>query len=191
MTGVSVCASLPPTAVSVSVLSTTADCCCTLIDLTRLNSQHSTPTTAYHTTTNNGGIWAPRCFRQARRAAEKAISTITFVYTLHIHRVIEKKQSFKKFSGFWMGTVCPMRLSFSQFNLLMSTPNCEKDSLIGQVLHVQNQSSIFGQFGFFQTPFKVFSEWSWFCFNIFICKCIAEKMTIFLILDQWQIAITF
>ena len=45
-----------------------------------------------------------------------------------------------------------MRLSFSQFGVLMSRLNCEKDSLIGQTLHVQNPSSIFGQFGFFRHP---------------------------------------
>ena len=39
-----------------------------------------------------------------------------------------------------------MMLSFSQFYLLMSTPKWEKDSLLGQVLHVQNPSAIFGQF---------------------------------------------
>ena len=44
-----------------------------------------------------------------------------------------------------------MRLSFSQFGVLMSRLNCEKDSLIGQALHVQNPSSIFGQFGFLDT----------------------------------------
>ena len=37
----------------------------------------------------------------------------------------------------------------NKFNVLMSTPDCKKDSLLRQVLHVQNPKSIFGQFGFF------------------------------------------
>ena len=31
----------------------------------------------------------------------------------------------------------------------MSTLNCERESLLGQVLHVQNPSSVFCQFGFY------------------------------------------
>ena len=31
-------------------------------------------------------------------------------------------------------TNCPRRLSFSQFVVLMSTTNCEKDSLLGQLV---------------------------------------------------------
>ena len=34
-------------------------------------------------------------------------------------------------------TVCPRRLSFSQFGVLMSTLNCEKDSLLGQMVLVK------------------------------------------------------
>ena len=48
-----------------------------------------------------------------------------------------------------MGTVCPRRLSFSGFGVLMSTPNPEKDSLRGQTVPIQKPLSIFEITGFF------------------------------------------
>ena len=36
-----------------------------------------------------------------------------------------------------MGTVCPRRLSFSGFNVLMGTLNPEKDNLLGQAITIQ------------------------------------------------------
>ena len=46
-----------------------------------------------------------------------------------------KKTSFSKNCDGSRGrTVCPRRLSFSQFVVLMSMTNCEKDSLLGQTV---------------------------------------------------------
>ena len=46
-----------------------------------------------------------------------------------------KKSSFlKNCDGSGGRTVCPRRLSFSQFVVLMSMTNCEKDSLLGQTV---------------------------------------------------------
>ena len=41
-------------------------------------------------------------------------------------RVGEKTVIPKIESGFWMGTVCPRRLSFLEFNVLMGTPNSRR-----------------------------------------------------------------
>ena len=40
-----------------------------------------------------------------------------------------------------MGTVCPRRLSFSGFKVLMGTLNPEKDSLLGQAVPIQKPIS--------------------------------------------------
>ena len=50
----------------------------------------------------------------------------------------QKKMSPPKFeSDLLTRTVCPRRLSFSQFRVLMSTLNCEKDNLLGQTVLVK------------------------------------------------------
>ena len=56
----------------------------------------------------------------------------------------KKSVPFSKFeSGLLTRTVCPRRFSFSQFNVLMSTPNCEKDNLLGQTVLVKRPISNF------------------------------------------------
>ena len=56
----------------------------------------------------------------------------------------KKSVPFSKFeSGLLTRTVCPRRLSFSQFRVLMSTLNCEKDNLLGQKVLVKRPLSNF------------------------------------------------
>ena len=43
--------------------------------------------------------------------------------------------------GLLTRTVCPRRLSFSQFGILMSTLNCEKENLLGQTVLVKRPLS--------------------------------------------------
>ena len=51
--------------------------------------------------------------------------------------------------------VCPRRLSFSPFVVLMSMTNCEKDSLLGQTILPPEVGQILGGLGFFYTPFNI------------------------------------
>ena len=51
--------------------------------------------------------------------------------------------------------VCPRRLSFSQFVVLMSTSNCENDSLLGQTIPYPEPSQFFEYQGFFYSPFRM------------------------------------
>ena len=50
--------------------------------------------------------------------------------------------------------VCPRRLSFSPFVVLMSTTNGEKDSLLGQTVLPPELVHILGGLVFFYTPFR-------------------------------------
>ena len=50
-------------------------------------------------------------------------------------------------------TVCPRRLSFSQFVVLMNTTNCEKDSLLGQMVFPTEPLTIFQIPRFFYIPY--------------------------------------
>ena len=52
-------------------------------------------------------------------------------------------------NGFFPRTICPRRLSFSQFVVLMRTTNSEKDSLLGQLVLGKKQLSNFEQVTFF------------------------------------------
>ena len=51
-------------------------------------------------------------------------------------------------------TVCSKRLSFSQFVVLISTTNCEKDSLLGQTILPPEPITFFGKRGFFDSHFN-------------------------------------
>ena len=54
----------------------------------------------------------------------------------------KKSVPFSKFeSGLLPRTVCPRRLSFSQFGILLSTLNCEKENLLGQTVLVKRPLS--------------------------------------------------
>ena len=59
------------------------------------------------------------------------------------------------FHSFWTRRNCPRGMSFSQFIVLMSATNCEKDSLLAQFLHAQNQYNILGELFFFYSPFSM------------------------------------
>ena len=50
--------------------------------------------------------------------------------------------------------VCPMRLSFSPFVVLMSMTNCEKDSLLGQTVLPPELGQILGGLVFLWSPFN-------------------------------------
>ena len=69
--------------------------------------------------------------------------------TLEGHTIIlvkgyPKKPSFlKNCDGSGGRTVCPRRLSFSQFVVLMSMINCEKDNLLGQTVLPPEPSQFF------------------------------------------------
>ena len=67
----------------------------------------------------------------------------------------KKSVPFSKFEiGLLTRTVCPRRLSFSQFGVLMSTLNCEKENLLGQTVLVKRPLSNFEKGTlFFCTPF--------------------------------------
>ena len=55
-----------------------------------------------------------------------------------------KSVPFSKFEiGLLTRTVCPIRLSFSQFGVLMSTLNCEKENLLEQTVLVKRPLSNF------------------------------------------------
>ena len=59
-------------------------------------------------------------------------------YYISYIKGVQKKCPRSKFeNGLLTRTVCPRRLSFSQFGVLMSTLNCEKDSLLGQSVLVK------------------------------------------------------
>ena len=69
---------------------------------------------------------------------------------------VQKKCPRSKFENCLLTrSVCPRRLSFSQLNVLMSTPNCEKDSLLGQTVLVKRPFSNFDRGHFFWSPFIV------------------------------------
>ena len=71
----------------------------------------------------------------------KAIFQITMTVEL---KGVQKKCPRSKFKGGLLTrTVCPRRLSFSQFRVLMSTLNCEKDNLLGQMVLVKRPLSNF------------------------------------------------
>ena len=68
---------------------------------------------------------------------------------------LSKKTSFlKNCDGSGGRTVCPRRLSFSQFVVLMSMTNCEKDSLLGQTVLLPEPSKFFKKEGFFGNPLR-------------------------------------
>ena len=72
---------------------------------------------------------------------------------LIINNTDQKKCPRSKFeNGLLTRTVCPRRLSFSQLNVLMSTPNCEKDSLLGQTVLVKRHFQILTEDIFFDHP---------------------------------------
>ena len=52
----------------------------------------------------------------------------------------------------------PRRLSFSQFVILMSTTNCEKDSLLGQTVLPPEPSQFFKNEVFLDNPLIIFIE---------------------------------
>ena len=52
-------------------------------------------------------------------------------------------------------------MSFSQFVVLTSTTNCEKDTPLGQFLHVQKLFNILGGLVFFYSPFIWHSNINW------------------------------
>ena len=54
--------------------------------------------------------------------------------------------------------VCPRRLSFSQFVILMSTTNGEKDSLLGQTILPLELGQFFGGLAFLGAPFNSLVE---------------------------------
>ena len=63
---------------------------------------------------------------------------------------LSKKTSFlKNCDGSGGRTVCPRRLSFSQFVVLMSMINCEKDNLLGQTVLPPEPSQFFKNEVFF------------------------------------------
>ena len=65
----------------------------------------------------------------------------------------KKSVPFSKFeSGLLTRTVCPRRLSFSQFGVLMSTLNCEKENLLGQTVLVKRPLLNFEKGTFFVHP---------------------------------------
>ena len=67
-----------------------------------------------------------------------------FLWWHNIKGVQKKIVPFSKFeSGLFTRTVCPRRLSFSQFGVLMSTLNCEKENLLGQTVLVKRPLSNF------------------------------------------------
>ena len=67
-----------------------------------------------------------------------------------------KKTSFlKNCDGSGGRTVWPRRLSFSQFIILMSTTNCEKDSLLGQTVLPPEPSQFFKKEGFLDNPLAI------------------------------------
>ena len=55
--------------------------------------------------------------------------------------------------------VCPRRLSFSPFVVLVSTTNGEKDNLIGQTVR-QELGEILAGLVFFSSPFRVYKAGS-------------------------------
>ena len=64
---------------------------------------------------------------------------------IYVYKGCTKKiVPFSKFeSGLLTRTVCTRRLSFSQFGVLMSTLNCEKENLLGQTVLVKRPLSNF------------------------------------------------
>ena len=60
------------------------------------------------------------------------------------YRVSQKIFYFSKKSGsYYKGTIGPEKMSFSQIDVLMSTPSSEKDSPIGQMVPWQMPSQYF------------------------------------------------
>ena len=69
---------------------------------------------------------------------------------------LSKKNSFlKNCDGSGGRTVWPRRLSFSQFIILMSTTNCEKDSLLGQTVLPPEPSQFFKKEFFLDNPLVI------------------------------------
>ena len=68
----------------------------------------------------------------------------------------EEKKTVLPKNGFGSGgrTLCPERLSFSQFVVLMRTTICEKDSLPGQRVLPPEPKPFFGKKGFFCSTFQ-------------------------------------
>ena len=68
-----------------------------------------------------------------------------------IHGICLKRNWAKMWGCFWTWRKCP----FSQFEVLMSSLNCEKDRLLGQIICVQKLPNILSGFVcFLGTPFK-------------------------------------
>ena len=80
------------------------------------------------------------------------------IYIYLITKELSKKTSFlTNCDGSGGRMVCPRRLSFSQFVVLMSMTNCEKDSLLGQTVLPPEPSQFFKKEGIFDNPLFVIS----------------------------------
>ena len=79
-------------------------------------------------------------------------------HTTHITRSIDigvsRAGSQLKNIGSGRRTVCSRMLSISQFVVLISTTNCEKDSLLGQTILPPEPITFFGKRVFFDSPFN-------------------------------------
>ena len=75
--------------------------------------------------------------------------------------MFKKKFPRSKFeNGLLTRPVCPRRLSFSQFGVLMSTFNCEKDSHLGQTVLVKRPFSNFDRGNFFFNTLYIMTPWA-------------------------------
>ena len=90
--------------------------------------------------------------RKRMLAASHEIGYFTAVKD-HSHGIIkgvQKNVPFSKFESRLLArTVCPKRLSFSQFGVLMSRLNCEKENFLGQTVLVRSPLSNFEKEGTF------------------------------------------
>ena len=74
-------------------------------------------------------------------------------------------------NGLFPRTICPRRLSFSQFVVLMRTTSCEKDSLLGQLVLGKKQLTNFERVTFFCTPFTSI-------IRIYVINIVLDQLTL-------------
>ena len=110
-----------------------------------------------------GGAFPPK-INLGAGLTTRVIINITIIFCHNILKLVRKKTVLSKiWSGFWMGMVCPRRLSFSGLTVMLT----ERDNL--QTVPIQKPLPIFEITGFFLASFNIlwqmiiviWSDWSW------------------------------
>ena len=103
--------------------------------------------------------------------------------------MIKKNVGWSKFeNGLLTRTVCPRRMSFSQLNVLMSTPNCEKDSLFGQTVLVKRPFSNFDRGHFFWEHHLcwLLIDFDWFWLIAFWCVLLSLFWLLLVVVNEYM-----